>query len=431
MAGARFFLVSMLTAALLATAGCVGHTGTPRSGPSSSPALDVIDDPATLKPLKLSDEPLWSHHDIPRMKVVEYFAIQDDAALVFGGDGVQAMDRLAIVDAATGRTRWAIGGSAPLGLRGGDGASFWHANHSIAPRIVGKGDDWSVIVEYYKQAGGDRFGLAALSGKDGRVRWKTPPIDLARADTTELRVVDVDNEIALVERTSDGTTSTIAIDVSNGRTLWDVPNVFPRGVSDGVVVAEIPKQSDWTNPVDGIQERTVVALDAKTGKRLWGLSDRYPRSVVGLVAGSAIVVRIPGRVKGSTRTLVVGTRSGDMLAELEPTAGDRCHSDRTTLIACLTYRTPQRLATYHLRDHTAGISAHETPDQFVREVWSGRIFMSATWAASTCKSYDRSGNPIDKKLPGTPALISDRYAAFYTEQADLHDPGLVVHRRLG
>src|SRR6266545_310468 len=366
----------MLTAALLATAGCVGHTGTPRSGPSSSPALDVIDDPATLKPLKLSDEPLWSHHDIPRMKVVEYFAIQDDAALVFGGDGVQAMDRLAIVDAATGRTRWAIGGSEPLGLRGGDGASFWHSNHSIAPRIVGKGDDWSVIVEYYKQAGGDRFGLAAFSGKDGRVRWKTPPIDLARADTTELRVVDVDNEIALVERTSDGTTSTIAIDVSNGRTLWDVPNVFPRGVSDGVVVAEIPKQSDWTNPVDG-------------------------------------------------------TRSGDMLAELEPTAGDRCHSDRTTLIACLTYRTPQRLATYHLRDHTAGISAHETPDQFVRAVWSGRIFMSATWAASTCKSYYRSGNPIDKKLPGTPALISDRYAAFYTEQADLHDPGLVVHRRLG
>lgn len=429
MAGARFSLVSMLTAALLATAGCVGHTGTPRSAPSWSPALDVIDDPATLKPLKLSDEPLWSHHDIPRMKVVEYFAIHDDSALVFGGDGVHPMDQLAIVDAATGRTRWAIDGSKFPRLRGGGGASFWQSYQSIAPRIVGKGDDWSVIVEYYKQAGGDRFGLAALSGKDGRVRWKTPPIDLAHADTTLLRVVDVDNQIALVERESDGTTSTIAIDVSNGRTLWDVPDVFPRGISDGVVLGEIPKQSDGTSPVDGIQERTVVALDAKTGRQLWGLSDRYPRSVVKLVAGGATVVRIPGRVKGSTRTLVVETGSGDMLAELKLTAGDLCHSDRTTLIACLTDQTPHRLVTYHLRDHTAGISAHETPDQFVRGVWSGRIFMSATWA-STGKSYDRSGNPIDKKLPGTPALISDQYAVFYTEQEDLHDPGLVVHRRL-
>ncbi len=407
----------MLSGALLATAGCVSDRDDPGSAPSSK---GVIDEPATLTPLKLSEEPLWSNDDVPGMTVVTYAAIHGDSALVVGGDDVRAADQVTVVDAATGKTRWTIDGRSEAALRGGGDAALWSSYDSIAPRMVGEGDDSSVIVEYIQP--GERLGLAALSSKDGRVRWKSS--SYAEFDATKVTVVDVDDEIAVVELGNRGSHSvtTIAIDVSNGRKVWEAPGVRPHGISDGAVLAGGILRG-------GIPEGEVVALDTKTGKRLWDLSEEYPSSAVVLVAGNATVVKVIGRASApeTMKTLVVETASGDTLAELKK-ADDRCQSDRRTLIACETTDI-EHFVTYRFKDRTAGISAHKTPGQFVDGVWGGRVFMTPTGGLGGT-SYDRSGNPIDENLPGELAMITDRYAAYHTNPREMEARGLVVHRRL-
>ena len=176
-----------LVAVLLAASACTGDGDTTGAPPGPTSASSSAPTPrTTLAPIRFGAERLWGGKagDGASFAVeqVDGFRLVGDA-LIYIGRGVRGHDgraRLTVADAASGKTRWSVDETDSLG---GDGTMVEWIGHPI---VVNEGGDWTVLVTYERPVGpaaGARAveqGIAALAGKNGRLRWKIPALTTPR-----------------------------------------------------------------------------------------------------------------------------------------------------------------------------------------------------------------------------------------------------------
>ncbi|HEY8524601.1 MAG TPA: PQQ-binding-like beta-propeller repeat protein [Acidimicrobiales bacterium] len=424
---------------------------------------DEIAEPAGLRPLPLSAEPVWSSRSGEPLPAAARSVVVGDIAVLVGGPSV-VDGELAVVDVATGDARWHLGEDDPL--PGGTDERLQIAEaDAAAPAVVRHGDGWAVAVpyiardEWYPRTG---FGVAALSLDDGHRLW-TARLGSFAADSadddrhvrtlvaserTVLAVVDPSDEepvaAARVRRLR-----IVALDPADGSTRWEAEGVRPAAIAgeagDGpedaagrttgrttgeTVLAQTagsPLEPVAASPPPGT---TVVALDAATGRRRWDLQERYRWSSLLAVAGDLAVigVRSPGPVpQGRERhppmnLVVIEVATGREIGRLE-TRPTSCASDQETLMACqvrVSADGDERLATIDVETRRTGLSARETSGLGpLVTIHAGRIVGQGEGASygdlrggpPRFRSVDRSGTVVDE-LPGFPVRFSDRYALF-------------------
>ncbi|PSK88936.1 putative pyrroloquinoline-quinone binding quinoprotein [Murinocardiopsis flavida] len=239
-------------------------------------------------PLPVAKRPLWGlatgdeqppagklkDVDLDRLYSVEMAAGQ----LLYSGETDNGT-RFAALDPATGKQHWKIEGD--RGLGGGAEISEFSGRE-----LAGK-DDELLLVEY---SDGDSGGIAAVSVKDGDVRWKRPDAPgqrtfshLATADETTFTVEVSTNE---GDRTVEQRTE--VYDLKTRRKLRTVAGTDPATQFDGTVVAErydLPAKDLYrADPAD------IVAFDARSGKEKWALGDRYTDPRISRTAGGSALV---------------------------------------------------------------------------------------------------------------------------------------------
>ncbi|MDH2424117.1 PQQ-binding-like beta-propeller repeat protein [Sphaerisporangium sp. TRM90804] len=440
---------AVLAGATLTVAACTGApvpgaTGTPTA--AQRPHLGrVIDDAPALRPLAVDRDPLWNQGARGALKVVGGAALRGESAVLVGNAGEGKATRLVVADAATGRVRWSVEEYGRL--RGGGGA-VWRAmayGHPQTPQIVGDGGDWGILADYYLTAcrhpaglcpagsgPSDETGVALLSGRDGRVRWKLPltPARTGRAAKVAGRLTGAlaagDGRIALATvaptmNTRFGDTRLVAFDAVTGRRLWTRHGVQPALMAGGIVLGRVA-DGPGRSTLD-VSSGTVTALDAATGRTRWDLSDRLPASLPMLAAGRTSLVREveDGRL-GPPLLLEAGT--GREIARLPEFVTD-CQTDGESLIACeFNDLTQHRLITVGLGDREVKVARREIPDSTLAAVWKGHVFLDDR--GDRGYEVDRSANTLADDLPGQPIALSDRYAIFKERYSEA--PRYSVHR---
>ncbi|MBC6462477.1 PQQ-binding-like beta-propeller repeat protein [Actinomadura sp. HBU206391] len=436
-------------AALLA--GVVLATGC--SGGSDKDALPDGDKPP--QPVSFSAGSLWDERDLG-MERVAGIELRGGTAIV-AGDCHCGGGRLAVVDAETGAPRWVLDGGEPL--RGGGGAKAYGkygylGEHlrgaSGRPLVVGDGEDWTVLVQYVVGAelGERERGVAALSGRDGSVRWKTPLIKprsgekgvTDRKQKTRLLAADGRMVLASVESEQDAALTTVALDAAAGRELWRHDDGWAYQIAGDVVLGET--RTDTGPPWEPRNRGgAVIALDAKTGQKKWDLTERFEKSELKSSAGGSAVVGVEDRSGSSSvsdsRTLVVNAATGADEKALAKSFYS-CDSDARELIACLEIGAPT-LVTIRSGGRGGPVTAEKKvfagkveDGLSVDTVWQDRIFVhgSARDGPVRYSMVDRAANTLRTGLPGPVAAVSERNAAFFVNRTgrDSVPTGLAVHR---
>jgi hypothetical protein len=245
--------LAALVASVLLAAGCSGDL-----------AGEIIHEPATLGPL-VGERVTWDTTGAGAVSTIYGARIHGDAVVLQAGE--RDDHRLAVVDAGTGRPRWSRKNFAEL--RGGNGATLFDPAPGGAPLVAGAPEDFVVLVHYYRDdcdqptgcpLDGDgepreEQGIAALSGKDGTVRWMTPLPKGGGGEDDRLRIEPLAASddlvlVGVVDTNNDlGTLRTVALDTADGRQRWarcqsSLPRI-PRSSGS----RKAPTTSAWVPPV--------------------------------------------------------------------------------------------------------------------------------------------------------------------------------------
>ena len=412
------------------------------------------------RPVAFSGKPLWDERKLG-MTAAAGIVFRGDAAVVAGDVGSSGA-RLAVADVRTGALRWLVDNGYPL--RGGDGAVVrredgYQAEHLRGPGgepvTYGTGDDWTVLVQYAKGAKGSEteLGVAALSGKDGSVRWKHPLVrpsasdkgDADRERTVRLLGAGPRAVLASVEGEDGLDPETTALDPASGRELWRHEDGWAYRTAGDTVLGET--RGDKALSSNLFQDRrdgaAVFALDAATGRQRWILGDAPGGSAhLEAVAGGTAVVKVRERREGRTspqdRSMLVDVATGRPTkdsARIE-SGGDApglfsC-ADDGRLIACSALH--GRLVTIRPGKHGEAVATEKRPfgdTSFTRveAVWQDRIFVGSS-DGPRFAVVDRAANRLGAAPPGETAAVSERAAAFRVRrdgQASSTPDGIAVH----
>lgn len=298
-------------------AAAAGATPSEPAGPGKS----------AVRPPKIDAAPLWTGGtgDTPApapakdtgLRAVISLHLAGDA-LVYTGEDRKKDDvaRLVVADAGTGKVRWSILQGASLG----GGAE---ADYVTVPHLVNADGERLALIRY--ETSGDVQGIAALSLKDGRVRWKRPvpvrdgSVFLEAADAKTFAVTVTDFDAPESERHE-----TVVYATGTRRELWRKRGVQPVSVGGDLVLAA-ERAPDEDGPRD---YRDLIAYGASDGERPWRLSKRYRQPellhdeggktiVVGTADGGVVLDRATGRELARTYAPLV-----------------RCDGDGDALIVC-------------------------------------------------------------------------------------------------
>jgi hypothetical protein len=396
---------------------------------------ETIDKPPTLTPL-VEERPLWDATGSDAVSTATDAALRGDTAVIVGDR--RDNFRLAAVDAATGAPRWSIDERDPL--TGGDGVVLFRPTITDpALLLAGPPDDFLVFVPYYRDACPHptgwcprengvhpraEQGVAALSGKDGSVRWSTPVITGDENQDMRLKLLAASENLLLVGSVgfddSLSSLSTLALSTSDGHKLWQQGGMEAYFITERTVIGHIPTNRNEVLGVGrGLSEGTVVAVDALTGDRRWDLSQRFTSSDTWVAAGDLVVVQTKSRE--IENALILEADTGREVARIGEYAGD-CASDSSSLIACV--ESPvigNRLVTFGLDERRVRVSRDEVGSRRIRAVWGGRVFLEDGWFPDGRYSVvDRSVNVLPEPTLGQIVTISDRYAIFRSgEDSDI------------
>nr|BFE28967.1 hypothetical protein GCM10010200_012180 [Actinomadura rugatobispora] len=441
-----------LAVAVLVAGGWVWFSAGSEPGPEPLP-----DGERSPGPVSFSERPLWEG---VRLGLNKRTGVE-----LRGGDAVvgDAEGRLAVVDAATGLPRWTLERGATL--KGGGGAVYQAARTGSTaggalggtgrPVLAGTGDDWTVLVPYYV---GDTFeapreqGVAALSGRDGSVRWKRPIVRPGEDDGDALErlggeirpMAAGDRAVLAVARTASGDgLVTVALDAAGKRELWRRPGVWGLRFAGDVVLAE--KYAGMSDTPAGLSETgpsefgqvSLVALDAATGRDRWSLGSGHTSSQLMAATPTHAVVRTGSTVDGSG-SLLVSTATGGVVHRLRAQVAG-CADDGHGLIACsvrsgslVTVRiaggsgVPSMTGRRVLGAGAAKVS--------VDAVHGNRIFLSSLDEDDVHVGavVDRAGNRLGDALPQPVAAVADGFLAFRTrvegDTGRAEPNGLAIHR---
>ncbi|WUI00713.1 PQQ-binding-like beta-propeller repeat protein [Spirillospora sp. NBC_00431] len=417
-------------------------------------------------PVSFGAKPLWDERKLGMSRVAG-IELRGGTAVVAGDVGLGGA-RVAAVDVRTGSPRWVVDSGYPL--RGGGGAVAHPGPGYQAqllrgvtgkPLLFGDGDDWSVLVQYVK---GDRgreteLGVAALSGRDGAVRWKRPLIRPRGGDAgaddrdRRMRLLDADTRVVLASvESKDGIDPhTVALDPATGRELWRNADGYAFRLAGDVVLgetrgAEAPPMYGWG---DERKDTDVFALDVKTGQKRWEVGTAAESSHLMAAANGTAAVKVsetpPGRSYSRDRLLLADVTTGrptkdspkrDDDGTSEPLGLYGCADDGRTLIACA--GSDGRLVTIRPGRHGEPVTSEKQPfgeDVMarVRTVWRDRILVSASATDGRPARYalvDRAGNRLAAPPPGEAAALSESAAAFRVERPGSNSStpaGLVMH----
>lgn len=433
------WIVGTLTAALTAS-GCT-------KDPGDDTGLPGGEKPArTLTP---SAEPRWTGSQLGMESGTTHAEIRGDTAIVLGTDQ-RGRSRLAVADADSGKVRWSVTAGDRLDAESVlDQASTHVAGGGSWQRllVVGSGKQWSVLMAYgtprseedINGEGKDpdhgppqpevgKTGVAALSGRDGSLRWKTE-LD------GKPRMLDTDGRTALVS-TGDGSTTSYGIDAAGkGRKLWSHPEHLVYQLAGDTALGNTSGQPGELQSPSGA---TLFGVDARTGKRKWNLSDTFEGSTaIGAVEGNAVAWVESEMDDGpasttETRQTVIDTETGEEIGELDladeqnSEVANRvvhCRSDRRTLLACAT--SANYLVTIRAGEHSEPVispisaapqGAKGTPQ--VDTVARGRIHLNGQFTVDSPKPplvVNRNGDTLHRPLPGHVIADGPRHIAVLTD----------------
>ncbi|MFI0367329.1 PQQ-binding-like beta-propeller repeat protein [Actinomadura sp. 1N219] len=430
---------------------------------------DVADLPHGEKrpaPVSFGAKPLWDERKLGMTRVAG-IELRGDTAVVAGDVGLDGA-RVAAVDARTGKPRWVLDSGHPL--RGGGGAVAHHGSGYQAeqlrgvtgkPLVYGDGDAWNVLVQYVVGARGreTELGVAALSGKDGAVRWKRPLIRPRGGDKGDddreqrMRLLGADARVVLtsVESRDGVDPATVALDPATGRELWRNADGWAFRLVGDVVLgetrgAEAPLGHVWG---ERREDTDVFALDVTNGKKRWDLGDTVENSHLMAAANGTAVINVnetpPGRSYSRDRTMLVDVATGrptkhspkaDDDGTSEPLPFYGCADDGRALIACS--GSDGRLVTIRPGRHGEPVAAAKVPfgentTAQVRMVWQDRVLVTGSATGGRPARYavvDRAANRLGTPPPGEATAMSEQVAAFRVTRAgstSSRPDGLAVH----
>ncbi|AXK35118.1 hypothetical protein DVA86_23185 [Streptomyces armeniacus] len=408
----RRVVLSAAVGAVLAATGCTGQDDGGQS-----------DEENTGKAVALSEAQVWSGESALGVESAEGVAFRGDDAVVLGRDG-----ELGVVDADSGTPRWRrndgdLAAEARLRFRLGDdkkhtvldgGTPGNTAGMDGRPLITGEGERWSVLARY---RGEDGRGVVALSGDDGRPRWRTelPAQDGGDSHSTpgdDIRLLAADARTALVAVAPEDSTEvvTYALDAADGRVLWKREGAWVYDFAGGdTVLGERPAAGDF-DPSSGQRDERgwVMALDARSGKEKWSLKTAHPGyRLRGAVEGRAVVAAQDG--PSEPAALVLDTTTGRKTSGLKY-GKYTCREDAgARLLACAAAADKGLLT---LRAGKGGKPVQSTVSSeellSVDAVHAERVYLEGGLVTGLSGKTRREG------LPGRTLAVSDRHAAFET-----------------
>ena len=411
---------AVLSAAVLAwsVSACTGGSEPAEPRVTATPSSDVVTQ-GEGAPLPFAATPLWTSEAKGVPPYATRFALHGDAVVMFSEPKGGEVDRLSVVDAATGKTRWSAGVWKPL--RGGHG-ELWHGPVSFdsRPQVVDRGGDWGVLVVTTRrsQLRQKPFGLALLSGKDGHVLWRRPLI-------AETRTPPHDRYLYPGQLLTDDRTAAVSlipsygamvaelrmtvVDARTGKLLWTREATQPAVVAGSVVASEWADPA--STPFDLAVAGTVVVLDAATGRTRWSLRGRIDTGRVAAVAGGLLLVREKQHAMLAA-PILLDLASGTELDRM-PAATGNCVDDRTAMIACEASLSSQpHLLTVRSDERRVRTSGHTAPDGQLSLVANGRIYYSGG-LNEPAHEVSRSGTELTGLLPdGYLSALSNEYAVF-------------------
>ncbi|XRQ04451.1 PQQ-binding-like beta-propeller repeat protein [Actinomadura welshii] len=428
-----------------------------RACDSGGPALDPLPGGERRpRPVSFSGEPMWDGRKLG-MVDVDGVELRGDVAVVTGDAGLDA--RLAVADIRTGRPHWVLDAGAPLKGGGEDrDLGFWADEERAVvgrPLVYGSGDDWAVLVHYAEGSRGKEteIGVAALSGKDGTVRWRHALIrPRAGAKGGEdrkqkVRLLAANERLVLTsvegERGSDP--KTVALDPATGEPLWESKAGWAFRFAGDLVLGETEGEQAPADPAEPWKRvrsgAGVFALDAKTGDERWNLSGSFESSHLEAVAGGTAVANVrekkPGQTYTDDRTVLLDAATGREAAGSGAAEGERfwgCADDGRTLIACAA--SGGRLVTLRPGAGEEPFTTRkllfdaESPAR-VGRVWRDLVFAHAPSSGDRPVRravVDRAGNRTGPAPRGDVAAISERAVAFLIDRKESPSGGgLAVH----
>ncbi|MFG3260301.1 PQQ-binding-like beta-propeller repeat protein [Streptomyces sp. NPDC048172] len=397
------------------------------------PSLGGGERPA--KPVSLGREALWSG------KQAEGAVLRGRSVVVLGDRSEAGSMRVAVRDTETGEERWTRRDEARLDE---DGARLMSvpaegpgAGSGDRPLLVdddGDGDGWGVLVEYAVRSRKTypEHGVAALSGKDGRLLWKRAlpgAHDVHLMDARDGRILVVAEGEDLV----DEVTSYLLDADREGRTLWRrKSHDVMLGLAGDVVLGE----RRWAFSLT--KRAAVLARDARTGKRLWDLAGSYHESrLQAAVPGRAVVNTLGAREFGDPEhpgSLVLDTATGRKTDDLGRDSLSCAADARAPLLACLG-SDGARLVSVRAGRHDTPVRARsgaleggESYDvRTVGAVRDGRVYVSSDATFPRRAAVDRLGGTLRDRLPGRVLDVAGGYAVVLAEGRD-GTGRIAVHR---
>lgn len=415
----RWVGIGLATA--LAGAGCV----------ACSDHADLPEGDKPVQAVAVSAKPQWDSRGLG-MDEVTATELRGDVAVVAGKLPATGRYRLAVVDADSGMPHWSVVEEDPL-----DDSAILADDDSMTGisdqlLIVGAGAGWSVLVAYQVLDSDDdvtEHGVAALSGADGSVRWRTK---LPGTAGLSLLSAQAGTALAAVSDRESGRVRTFALDPGDGSKRWTHRGDWLYAPAGDVVLGEHPAEDGW-RPDDGKPNDGgwVLAVDAKTGQQKWSFKKRYDTSgLAGTVPGRAVVTVEKPKKSGG---MVVDTTTGRRLHSL-PEDYYHCTADGRELLACADVGSEPKLVTIRAGKHDDPVTAEQAPDGTLDLVDDNRIYASGTTNDDNNKEQtqsavvDRAGNVLRDKLPGSALAASARHGAFLVPTKDAEHTRLAVYR---
>nr|WP_276145476.1 PQQ-binding-like beta-propeller repeat protein [Streptomyces sp. YIM 130001] len=325
--------------------------------------------------------------------------------------------RLVVAEPGTGEERW----HRDTGKDLGEGLRL-AGNLAVRSHVVGG----ELVVEYRKKGPGEE-GVAGLSLRDGKLKWK---IRLSDGDSeyAELRGISGRTVITTLTTYPDSgpgpdRVRTRAHDTRTGRELWDAEGLEAQGVTGKLVVAD--RAADGRSKVgpEGEGAGSVVGVGVRDGRRKWSYEPQEAGAQARSVSERAVVAGLGA--DGADGSVVLAPDSGRRLTRtLTPLLG--CDGGehvrgKTTLVVCTAGRTvgvpanrfpvtveipaAGRKATLRSLPGLAGLDGYGA---------TGRWMVAATSRndKEVFHAYDAHGRRLGKALPGRLHAADGRYAVF-------------------
>jgi hypothetical protein len=268
----------------------------------------------TSPPIHFSAAKLWSRgRDGPR-RGPDSVVIRGDSIVVQDSKSGANSNEIGVVDAATGRLRWSVDQLHALpGMP--EATRWWHTDAD--PSAVGQGADWSVLVGYVRSSRSpysraDEFGVAALSGSDGHVRWMTPIVPSVASPASHIaELVAANDTVALLDvnnERGDAAPMLAAVDATTGKQLWTRTGAEAAALAGNTTPAVAAAGGVALIPTSGIHERVV---DLRTGHELAGVDTITPCVIDDHPDGDGLVACLSADLDPGSGYRVESFRPGD------------------------------------------------------------------------------------------------------------------------